>query len=75
MEQGFNFDCRANKFAIRPVNVRVKGAEPQVSKNHLISSQVSDVEVFSILFSSMGYKKIKVVHDLSGFIKAAIDVL
>ena len=74
IKQSFNFYCRSHKFTTGPINVRVEGAEPRVSEDHSIRSKVSNVEVFTVLFCSVGYKEVKVVCNLSGLVKGSIDV-
>ncbi len=74
MEQGFNFYWWANKFAVRPINIRVEGLEPWVSEDHLIQSKVCDVEAFGAFLSSMGYKEVKVVCNLPRFVKGSVNV-
>jgi hypothetical protein len=74
MEQGFNFDYGANKFAVGPANIWVEGTELQVSKDQGISSKVCDIKAFSVFLCFMRYK-VKVVGNLSGFVKSSINVL
>jgi len=75
MEQGLDFYRRANKFTVWPIDVGVKGAEPWVSEDHLIRSEVCDVEAFGAFLASAGYKEVKVVGNLPRFVKGSINVL
>jgi hypothetical protein len=74
MEEGLNFDRKPIEFTLGPINVWVEGAEPQVSKDHSISSKVSDIKAFGVFLCSTGYKEVEVVGNLLRFVKSSINV-